>query len=443
MSVVVSVEDAGVCRKRVKIEVPGPAVEAENRRVAQEYRKAAKIPGFRKGKVPLSVVQKRFEEEIRKEVIDRLVPRYWHQAEAESGLDPLMPPTVEQVDFESGENMTFDAMVEVRPEIELKNIDSFDLPAPATPASDKEVDEAVEELRRGVAEWVDADRPAARGDLVVGKIELLGDDTAGEAQPPQPVSFEVGDQNVWEELTLAVTGQSAGSSAEFERSEPVPLAPGETPLEGAATAEERRKYRIEIEAVRERDLPEVDDEFAAKVGDFETVAAMREALVERLSARKAQESRRQRERAVLDQLRDRHPLELPEGVVNRETENMLRSYAENLARQGIDPEKADIDWQQLFEQTRPQGAREVQARLLLDAAVEKLGIEVSEDEFETSLATLAKLQGKSTPSVRQALDRAGRLGELRTQIARDKVIKRFLGEEVAAEESAAESGKEE
>ena len=347
MSVVVSIEDAGVCRKQVKIEVPGPAVEAESRRVAEEYRKAAKIPGFRKGKVPLSVVQKRFEEEIRKEVIDRLVPRYWHQAEAESGLDPLMPPTVEQVDFETGESLTFDAMVEVRPEITLGNLDSFNLPAPAGPASDEEVDEAVEDLRRRIAEWVDADRPAARGDLVAGKVELVSDDEGAAEQPPQPVTFEVGDENVWEELTLAVTGQSAGSTAEFERTEMTPPVPGEEPAE--APVEQTRKYRIEIEAVRERDLPEVDDAFAAKVGEFETVAAMREALTERLSANKAQDSRRRRERAVLDQLRERHPLQLPEGVVNRETENMLRSYAENLARQGIDPEKADIDWQQLFD----------------------------------------------------------------------------------------------
>lgn len=441
MSVVVSVEDAGVCRKQLKIEVPGPAVEAESRRVAEEYRKSARIPGFRKGKVPLGVVQKRFEEEIRKEVIDRLVPRYWHQAEAESGLDPLMPPTVEQVDFESGESLTFDAVVEVRPEITLGNLDSFDLPELATEASEQEIEDAIEDLRRGVAEWVDVERAAARGDLVVGKIELIpdaADDEAAAEHSPQPVSFEVGDQSVWEELTLAVTGQSAGSSANFTRREHLPPA-----AEGEPPGEELRRYKIEIEGVRERDLPEVDDEFAAKVGEFESLEAMREALEERLSARKSQESRRARERAVLDQLRERHPLELPEGVVQRETENMLRSYAENLAQQGIDPEKADIDWQRLFEQTLPQGKAEVQARLLLDAAVEKLEITVSEDEFETSLAALAKMQGKSTPSVRQDLDRAGRLGELRTQLARDKAIKRFLGEaDETAEKSADEPEKE-
>ncbi len=428
MSVVVSVEDVGVCRKQLKIEVPGPAVEAEVQRVAQEYRKAARLPGFRKGKVPLGVVQKRFQEEIRKEVIDRLVPRYWHQAEAESGLDILMPPSVEQVDFEDGANLTFDAVVEVKPEIALGDIESFDLPEMETEPTEEELDSAIEDLRRSVAEWKDADRPAARGDLVAGTVQVELEAEEGQAEPtPQPFSIEVGDPNVWEELSLAVTGQKAGTEATFERqAEP----------EGP-----RLEHRVQIEAVRERDLPELDDAFAAKVGEFETVDALREALAERLRAAKGQERRRSRERAVLDQLRERHPLDLPSGVVDRETENILRSYAEDLAHRGIDPEKADIDWRQLFDQTRPQGEKEVHGRLLLDAVVEKLAVVVSEDEFETSLAALAKVQGKSTPAVRQALDRAGRLGELRTQLGRDKALKRLMGEEEP--EEASESAEDE
>lgn len=425
MSVVVSVEDVGICRKQLKIEVPAPAVEAETERVTREYRKAARLPGFRKGKVPLGVVQKRFGEEIRKEVIDRLVPRYWHQAEAESGLEILMPPSVEKVDFEGGASLTFDAVVEVRPEIALGDIDSFELPEADTEPTEGEIDDSIEDLRRRVAEWRDAGRPAARGDLVAGQLGLEPDeDEGGEPPAPQPVSFEVGDENVWEELTLAATGKEAGGEARLERQEGP-----EGPL---------RRYRLQIEAVRERDLPPLDDEFAAKVGKFDSFEALRTGVAERLRAAKRQQSRRVRERAVLDQLRARHPLELPRGVVDKETENILRSYAEDLAQRGLDPEKADIDWQQLFEQLRPQGEKEVHGRLLLDAVVAELGVEVTEDEFETSLAALARVQGKSTPAVRQALDRAGRLGDLRTQLARDKALKRLMGEDAAAGD--AESG---
>ncbi len=421
MSVVVSVEDVGVCRKQVKIEVPGPAVEAEANRVAQEYRKNASLPGFRKGKVPLAVVQKRFGDEIRKEVIDRLVPRYWHQAQAESGLEPLLTPSVEQVDYEGGSSLTFDAIVEVRPEIELGDIESFDLPEKDDQPTDEEIENSLEDLRRNVAEWQDADRAVARGDQVVGKITLEEGGEEGESDEPTPVSFEVGDPKVWEELTIAVTGQGAGTETEFSRQE------GE---DGAT-----RKYRIEIDKVRERDLPEVDDEFAAKVGEFENVAALRAGITERLAHNKAHESRRKREQIVLEQLRERHPLQLPEGVVDRETENILRSYAEDMARHGMDPEKAEVDWQGLFQQTRPQGEKEVHSRLLLDAVVEKLEVEVSESEFEASLAALARAQGKTAPAVRQALDRAGRLGELRLQLARDKALRRLTGDELKPTEA--------
>ena len=422
MSVVVSIEDAGICRKRVKIEVPAPAVEAELERVSEEYRKAARLPGFRKGKVPLSVIRQRFGEEIRNETVDRLVPRYWRQAQAETDLDPLLPPSVDSVDFEGETQLTFDALVEIRPEIRLGDIESFDLPEMDVEPTGDEIEQALEDVRRGVAEWKDADRPAARGDLVVGKLHHAGAD--GESHPPSPVTFEVGAENVWEELTLAATGQAAGSRTSFERGE----------------GEERQELELEVESVRERDLPPLDDEFAAKVGKFDSLEELQKDLRERLQFGKERERRRAREGAVLEQLRERHSVELPSGVVDRETENILRAYAEDLGRQGIDPETAEIDWKELFDRTRPQGEREVLGRLILDAVVEKLEIEVSEDEFEASIAALAKVQGRPVPAVRQALDKAGRLGELRTQLARDTALKRLAGiEEPSSDDETDES----
>src|SRR6185436_16127634 len=119
MSVVLSVEDVGPCRKQLKIEVPGPAVAAETERVIGEYRKRARLPGFRPGKVPSNIVRQRFKREIEQDVMERLVPRYWHQAEAEQKLDPLLPPELGDVDLALGESMTFTATVETRPEIAL------------------------------------------------------------------------------------------------------------------------------------------------------------------------------------------------------------------------------------------------------------------------------------------------------------------------------------
>ena len=424
MSVVLSIEDVGPCRKQLKVEVPAPAVEAESRRVVEEYRKHAKLPGFRQGKVPTELVKKKFQKEIEQDVVERLLPRYWKQAEAESELDPLLPPSVDEVDFQPGEALTFVASVEIRPEIELGNLEEFELPELETEPTEEEIEQAVEDMRRAVAEWVTADRPAASGDLVAGKLTQLDPET-GDPGVEKPFSFEVGDPQVWEELTLEVTGKQADQEAEFVRQE------------GEGDDAVSRSFRLMVEAVRERDLPDLDDALAARFGEYSDLAALRQGARGELRRGKESERRQQRERAMLDQLLARNPLALPQGVVDSEIEGMLKEYAQSLAGQGVDLEKVDLDWQGMAEQIRPQAERRVHARLVLDAVTSLEAIEVGEEDFEAALAAIGRAQRRSAVSVRQALDRSGNLAGFRAQLGREKAIKRLLGE--AAEEQTAEN----
>jgi trigger factor len=424
VSVVLSIEDVGPCRKRLKVEVPAPAVEAESKRVVEEYRKHAKLPGFRKGKVPTELVKQKFHKEIEQDVVERLLPRYWKQAEAESELDPLLPPSVDEVDFRPGEALTFLASVEVRPEIEIGSLEEFELPELETEPTEEEIEQALEDMRRAVAEWVAADRPAASGDLVAGKLIQLDPET-GDPGAEKPFSFEVGDPQIWEELTLEVTGKQAGQQAEFVRQE------------GEGEDSVSRRFRVVVEAVRERDLPDLDDALAARFGEYADVAALRQGVRGELKRGKESERRQERERAMLDQLLARHPLALPQGVVDSEIEGMLKEYAQSLAGQGVDLEKAELDWQGMAEQIRPQAERRVHARLVLDAVTSQQEIEVGEEDFEAALTAIGRAQGRSAVNVRQALDRSGNLVGLRAQLAREKAIKRLLGEETA--EQAVES----
>lgn len=416
MSVVVSIEDVGPCRKQLKVEVPSPAIEAETDRIVDEYRRQAKLPGFRKGKVPRDLVRKKYKEGIEKEVVERLVPRYWRQAEAESELHPLMAPTIDEVDFQPGSGLTFVASVETRPQIELGDLADFDLPDRSTEPSRKEVEDAIEEMRRKVADWVEVDRAAAHGDLVEGDLlELTTEETA--AADPHEVRFEVGDAQIWEELTLEATGKKAGQSGEFERQV------------GADEEQETRSYRLTVSLVKERDLPELDDDLAARLGDFESLEALEREVEQQIRQSKIAELHRERERNLLDQLRERHPVALPQGVVDYEIEGMLREYAQNMANSGVDLEQQNLDWQALGEQVRPQAENRVHARLLLDAVAESRQLRVDEGEFEKALSTIARAQRRSTVSVRQELDRHGRLGELREQMRREKALKSLLGED--------------
>lgn len=414
MSVVLSVQDVGPCRKQLKIEVPAPAVAAETERVIGEYRKRARLPGFRPGKVPTNIVRQRFKKEIEQDVVERLVPRYWHQAEAEQKLEPLLPPELGEVDISLGESMTFTATVETRPAIELRGYKDLQLPDLPTDATAEEVDKQLEDLRRRAGTWSKVDRPAGRGDRVVAEIAVVGD-ASGAPSEPQKSSFEVGDERVWEELSLAATGLAPGQSSTFRRR--------------AAEGEEAKEYKVKVETIEELEPAPLDDELAKKVSKFPSLPELRSAVEKMIVDAKKRERGRQREGSLLQQLRDRHPLTLPEGVVQQEMETMVREYAHQLAHQGIDVEKAGIDWGALGERARPDAERIVHSRLLLDSIAEAESIEVPEERLEALLAEIAR-ERKSTPlQVRRELDNSGRLIGIRRQLRRQETVRRLLGEE--------------
>jgi len=435
MSVVVSLQDVGPCRKQLTVEVPAPAVEAEEQRVLKEYGSRARIPGFRAGKVPAKMVRQRFGEEIDREVVERLLPRYWKQAQAEASLDPLLPPDVEEVkERQPGEPLTFVAVVEVRPQIELRNIRDFDLPNPSTEPGEMEVDDAVEDLRRRIAEWKPVERAAARGDLVTADLTRLSGEHGEEGAAPKTdrIDVELGDERVWEELTLALSGLSAGQEVSFERRHEHP--PAE---EGGEPVVHVEKLRARVETVQERDLPPLDDEFAVKVSpDFKALSELREALTKRLRYNKTEQRREERERALVEQLRERHPLELPQGVVRREVEAMVKDYAQSLAQRGVDVEKLQMDWNRVASDMMPLAERRVHSRLLLDAIADGEAIQIGEEEFERALAVLARSQNTSTPQLRRALDEDGRLATFRSQLRREKTIRHLLGEEPSTDGTA-------
>lgn len=228
---------------------------------------------------------------------------------------------------------------------------------------------------------------------------------------------------MWEELTLALSGLAAGQETTFTRRE-------EPQEEGAPEdGGHERRFKVRVTEVRERDLPPLDDAFAARLAPDLTLEALRTDVTQRIRSGKEQGRREKRQQALLDQLRERHPLELPQGVVRQEVEQLVHDYAHSLSHRGLDIENSGIDWSGVGQEMQPLGERRVHGRLLLDAIAEAESIAVSEEEFEAALATLARAQKTSTPALRRALDEKGRLGALRSQLRRDKTIRHLLGED--------------
>ena len=164
--------------------MPAPAVEAETQRVVRDYGQKVRLPGFRQGKVPSELVRRRFAKEIDQEVKERLLPRYWKQAQAESSLEPLLPPEVDEVsELAPGEPLTFVATIEIRPQVELRNIDSFDLPDPEVEPGTMEIEETIDNIRKQMSEWVTVDRPASRGDQLSLQMTTVGSPSIRRSGP--------------------------------------------------------------------------------------------------------------------------------------------------------------------------------------------------------------------------------------------------------------------
>lgn len=441
MTVVVSMRDVGSCRREFEIEVPAEEVDAECLRVAREYRRRARIDGFRKGKAPLDLVRQRFEEAIGDDVSERLAPKYWRMAREEHDIHPLLPPSVAPVQVVPGSPLRFQVTVDVEPEVEIGDDRSFELPRPEVEPSEVEVDELLEQVRHERSTWAPVERAAARGDRVRGKVHRAalpgfeeeeaggeGEDADQRRAATHDIDLELGHEGVWPELTDNVSGLAAGQSATFDR------------REEDDGVERQRAYDIELHEVLERKLPEVNDEWAASLAaPIESVDDLRSNLCDQLRARKAEAAGQQRTETLLDQLRERYPVTLPEAVVEREAFQMARSYANNLARQGVDLEQQQLPWEQLIEQVRPQAEKRAHASFLLDRIAREDEIEPSAEDLERALEIMARARNTHRGKLRRELERDGGLEMLKIELRRDRTVQALLGTNAPADESVDES----
>ena len=444
MSVVVSRREVGVCRQEFEIEVPASEVDAEYLRVARDYRRRARIDGFRKGKAPLDLVRQRFAGSIGEDVSERLAPKYWQRASEEDGVHAMLPPSVAPVLAAPGQPLRFTVTVDVEPEVEIGDSRSFELPQPETEPSEAEVEELLEQVRLQRSTWVPVDRAAARGDRVRGRIhrsalpgyvpEAAAEDDQDRDQDERgpathDIDLELGDERAWPELTDNLTGLSAGQRADFERTET------------DEDVERQRGYEIEVEEVLERKLPDVDDDWASSLAaTIETVDDLRRQLSEQVQAQKTEQAGQQRTDALLDQLRERYPVTLPEAVVEREALQMARSYANNLARQGFDLERQQLPWEQLMEEIRPQAEKRAHSSFLLDRIARDDGVEATAEDLERALEIMARARNTNRGRLRREMEREGGLEMLRVELRRDRTVQALLALNAPPEEPSAPAG---
>jgi trigger factor len=417
--VLLSAEEQSSTRTKLEIEVPAEEVENTLRAVTQTYAKRAAIPGFRKGHAPESVIAKRFSGEIREDVIEHLLPGALAAAVEEKKLSVLGRPRIEALEWNPPGPIRFTARVDLKPSIEPVEYRGVPVQDVSAEATDDEVSRTLDRLREAHAEFHPIEgRAAAPGDYAVADIagsfvEILAPGQTPKTFRDEKLTLEVGHADSMPEINEALRGALPGQSRKFRKS-----FPDDFPNE-----EFRGKtvdYDLTLVALKEKRLPEVNDEFAKLVAENETAESLRQKVREGLKREKESERRRQFRRSIFDALLSRTKVPAPELLVESETTSSLRDYARYLAANGIDPKQ--VDWQKIQEDARPGAERRVQEYLLLDDIARREGIEITDTELEAEFKREAARRGVEPGALREEMAKHEGLEALRDEIRLAKAL---------------------
>lgn len=409
----VAIEQIEGCKRRLAVEAPVDVVQKEWERAYGRVQKQARLPGFRKGHVPRSLVKLHFADDVRREVAEHLIPDVYRQALTEAKIDPVNEPDLQEVRLEENAPLSFVAVVEVKPQIDARDYRSVQVQHVPRPLGDTDLDEAIEQLREQQAEYRTVDRAAAPGDLVVVDYTLSPD--GQEPSTATGYHFVVGSGGVMPEIDRAAAGMRAGEERQvalrFPDDHRIDALRGKP---GSA--------RLKVTEVKEKALPPLDDEFAKSAGPFDGLDALRAEVRRRLEARRAADARRALEDKILDALLARHEFTVPEAMVMRQIAHQIEHARESARRQGVDPDRMPWDYSKLLADLKPAAEKAVRRALLLEAIADKEEIAPSEADVDAEIDALAKASQRPAPAVRRMMEKSGDLEALRHGLRERKTL---------------------
>jgi trigger factor len=419
MNVKVDVKKEEAWRRVLAIEVPEDDVAKEYDRVAQKVAKRVRLPGFRKGKVPVSLVRKSFRKELEQEFLETVMPKAFGQALDETGLDPVTEPKFDDVSFGEERPFSFTVGFDCRPDVEVKDYRGLAAVKEVPEVTDEHVESMMEDFRKGRATLEDVERPAIRGDVLLLDYQAVDGD--GKPIPNRNVkgyTLEMGADQVVDDFENALTGVEAGAVREAE----VPY-PEEYPDKMLAGSTAR--YKIKVRAVREKRFPELTDELVNEHTELATVEELRERVRKDLGEQADRAGVDRLERILLDQVVEANPFDPPEALVASLLDDLVGRQKLEAHQKGEDPESLDAAL--IHEQNREGAAREVRRMLVLDAIAKREEIEVDAKELRERVALMAALRRTSPKKVIEELGGDRFLRRIRREM-RDKKVLAFLVE---------------
>lgn len=402
-------------RRELELEIPAEEVQRAMERVAREFARVARVPGFRPGKAPVTLIRRRFAEDIKSEVLQSLVPNRIEQAVSESKLVPVTRPQVDKVDFTEGGPLKFRATFEVLPEFTLGDYKNLDVEVEALEISDADVEKALTELRERAAVFVPIEGRAIQdGDYA--QLKLLGTPVGGgEPLQADNVLCHVGAEETLDAFNENLRGAQVGEHRRFEVRYPADYP-------DAKLAGKVIHYAIELLAIKEKKLPELNDEFAKEASDATTLEELQAKIRRSLEAARDDRQKDQARDRILSKLIAAHDFPVPDALVEHQMDVRLERAVRALAAQGVNPQAVNVDWVALRRRQRERAIEDVKAELILDRIATAEGIEVEEPELERELATLAERSGESASALRARLTKQGTLDRMKAKLRSDKTL---------------------
>ena len=406
---------AETCKQVLEITVPASEVERETERVIQALRARVKLPGFRPGKAPASLIRSRFTAEIREDVIKSLVPKHFHQRVEERDLRVVGTPDISDVHLHAGEPLTFKAEFEVAPEIELKDYRGLTVAYLEPEVTGEQVAERLERLREQKAEFVNIDpRPAENGDYAVISLEALGQ-AEPALQKQDEMVVQIGGEDTLEAFSANLRGAAPGDEREFDVGYPEDY--GDQKLAGRTI-----RFRAGLKGLRRKELPEFSDAFASDVGDFQTLEELTDEIRKALQREQEFLAQQEAKRKLIEKLVDMHEFPVPEAYLERQIESQLEQELRSLAARGADVRNLKLDWEKIKESNRERAARDVKASLLLDRIADRETVEVTNEEVDRELQRIARQSREPVAAVRKRLEEDGGLRRLVSRIRTEKTL---------------------
>ena len=417
--------DINDTRKTVRVEIPTDIVDAEIDRLARDYSRKARIPGFRPGKAPTRVIKQRFKEQILHDVAHDLIPRAVDDALREHGVEAVDTPDVRDVNVEEGRPLTFTASFDTVPSFDPGDLSTISLRRSVVAIDDEAVNGALQRLRERGARFEPVEgRGIDHGDTVVLDLErreLGGPESSEKKADPRPsdthtdVSIELGAKANPPGFDEQLLGLDVGAAKTFTIHYPQ-----DYPVEELANTDV--SYAVTVKGLKRRVLPELDDEFAKDLGEFETLEALKTRVREDLEHEARHAAERELRADLMKQLSSRVPFEVPSSLVEREIDQRLEEFARRLMDQNIDPRQAGIDWNAFRESQRDVAREAVGAAVVLDEVTRREKLEVTEAEVESELNRYAERTGRTPTAVRAALEKEGGLSRVYAGLRREKSI---------------------